>query len=87
MKKSGYKVIFNLYFKFFIAFLILISIFLGIGLYLLNVNISSENSYANWSSWSAYFTSHFYKEISFDKGKPKLTDSAVDELKKYKHKN
>lgn len=84
MKKSGYKVIFNLYFKFFIAFLILISIFLGIGLYLLNVNISSENSYANWSSWPAYFTSHFYKEISFDKGKPKLTDSAIGELKKYK---
>ncbi|RMD01674.1 sensor histidine kinase [Clostridium autoethanogenum] len=84
MKKSGYKVIFNLYFKFFIAFLILISIFSGIGLYLLNVNISSENSYANWSSWPAYFTSHFYKEISFDKGKPKLTDSAVGELKKYK---
>ena len=84
MKKSGYKVIFNLYFKFFIAFLILISIFLGIGLYLLNVNISSENSFVNWSSWPAYFTSHFYKQISFDKGKPKLTDSAVGELKKYK---
>lgn len=84
MKKSGYKIIFNLYFKFFIAFLILISIFMGIELYLLNVNISNENSYANWSSWPGYFTSNFYKKISFEEGKPKLTDSAVSQLKEYK---
>lgn len=84
MKKSGYKIIFNLYFKFFIAFLILISIFIGIVFYLLNVSISSENSYANWSSWPAYFTSNFYEKISFKEGKPKLTDSGISDLKKYK---
>ncbi len=84
MKKSGYKIIFNLYFKFFIGLLILISIFMGIVFYLLNVNISSENNYANWSSWPANFTSNFYKKISFKEGKPKLTDSAISDLKKYK---
>lgn len=84
MKKSGYKIIFNLYFKFFIGLLILISIFMGMQLYLLNVSISSENSYANWSSWPGYFTSNFYKKISFEEGKPKLTDSAVSQLKEYK---
>ncbi|AKA68900.1 sensor histidine kinase [Clostridium scatologenes] len=84
MKKSEYKIIFNLYFKFFIGLLILISIFMGIVLYILNVSISSENSYANWSSWPGYFTSNFYKKISFEEGKPKLTDSAVSQLKEYK---
>ncbi|NMM65928.1 HAMP domain-containing histidine kinase [Clostridium sp. P21] len=84
MKKSGYKIIFNLYFKFFIGLLILISIFMGIVLYILNVNMYNESSYANWSSWPAYFTSNFYKKISFEEGKPKLTDSAVSQLKEYK---
>ncbi|AKN30344.1 histidine kinase [Clostridium carboxidivorans P7] len=84
MKKSGYKIIFNLYFKFFIGLLILISIFMGIVLYILNVNMYSENSYANWSSWPGYFTSNFYKKISFEEGKPRLTDSAVSQLKEYK---
>lgn len=84
MKKTGYKIIFNLYFKFFISILILISIFMGIVLYILNVNMYSENSYANWSSWPGYFTSNFYKKISFEEGKPKLTDSAVSQLKEYK---
>lgn len=84
MKTSGYKIIFNLYSKFFVAFLILVSIFSGIVFYLLNISISSENSYANWSSWPVYFTSNFYKKISFEGGKPKLSDSAMNDLKKYK---
>lgn len=84
MEKSGYKIVFNLYYKFFIAFLILVSIFIGIAFYLLNVSISSENNYANWSSWPVYFTSNFYKKISFEGGKPQLTDSAISDLKKYK---
>lgn len=84
MEKSGYKIVFNLYFKFFVALLILISIFIGIAFYLLNVSISSENSYANWSSWPVYFTSNFYKNINFQDGKPQLTDTAIGELKKYK---
>lgn len=67
MKKFGYKIIFNLYFKFFIGLLILISIFMGIVLYILNVSISSENSYANWSSWPGYFTSNFYKKLALKK--------------------
>lgn len=84
MKKLGYKIVFNLYYKFFIALLILVSIFIGIAFYLLNVSISSENNYANWSSWPVYFTSSFYKKISFECGKPQLTDSAISDLKKYK---
>lgn len=84
MKKSGYKIIFNLYYKFFIVLLILISISVGIEFYLLNVSISSENSYANWSSWPVHFTSNFYKEISFKDDKPQLTASAINDLKKYK---
>ncbi|GAA0125651.1 HAMP domain-containing sensor histidine kinase [Clostridium sp. CTA-19] len=84
MKKSGYKIVFNVYYKFFIVFIVLISIFIGIGFYLLNVSISSENSYANWSSWPVYFTLNFSKKINFKGGKPQLTDLAINELKKYK---
>ncbi|WML33345.1 HAMP domain-containing sensor histidine kinase [Clostridium sp. OS1-26] len=51
---------------------------------MLNVSISSENSYANWSSWPASFTSNFYKKINFQGGKPQLTDEAISDLKKYK---
>ena len=84
MKKSGYKIIFNLYFKFFIAFLILISIFIGISFYLLNVNISNENSNANWASWPANFTSNFSDKIYFKEGKPQLTDEGIRKLEEYK---
>ncbi|MCH5138665.1 HAMP domain-containing histidine kinase [Clostridiaceae bacterium UIB06] len=84
MEKSGYKIVFNLYYKFFIAFLILISIFIGIVFYLLNVSVSSENSYVNWSSWPVHFTSDFSKKIDFQGGKPQLTDTAISDLKKYK---
>jgi signal transduction histidine kinase len=84
MKKSRYKIIFNLYFKFFIAFLILISISVGTVVYLLNVSISSKNSYANWSSWPVQYTVHFSKKINFKDSKPKLTASAIRDLKKLK---
>lgn len=84
MKKSGYKVVINLYYKFFIVLLILILIFIGIVFYLLNVSISSENSYANWSSWPVNFTANFYEKISFEGDKPQLTNAAISDLKKYK---
>lgn len=84
MKKTGYKIVFNLYFKFFIAFFVLISIFNGIVLYLLNINISNENSNANWTSWPAYFTSNFSDKICFEEGKPQLTDEGIRKLEEYK---
>lgn len=84
MKKSGYKIIFNLYSKFFIVLLILIFICAGIWLYLLKLSISNENSYANWSSEPIALTSNFSKKIYFKNGKPQLMDSGIDELKKYK---
>lgn len=80
MKKSGYKRVFNLYFKFFIAFLVCISIFIGMGFYLLNVSINNENSYANWTSWPAYFTSNFSDKIYFQDGRPQLTDEGIMKL-------
>jgi len=84
MKKSGYKIIFNLYSKFFIGFLILIFFCIGIATYLLKVSISNENSYVNWSSQPIPFTSNFSEKIYFKDGKPQLMDSAIGELKKYK---
>lgn len=84
MKKLGYKRVFDLYFKFLIAFLILILIFIGISFYLLNVNINDKNSNANWASWPANFTSNFSDEIYFKEGKPQLTDEGIKKLEEYK---
>ncbi|WP_072988893.1 sensor histidine kinase [Clostridium cavendishii] len=84
MRKAGYKIVFNLYYKFFIVVIILILIFKGIGFYVLNVSISSEDGYANWSSWPVYFTTNFSGKICFQEGKPQLTDSGINDLKKYK---
>lgn len=84
MKKSGYKRVFNLYFKFFIAFLVCISIFIGMAFYLLNVSINNENTYANWTSWPAYFTSNFSDEIYFQDGRPQLTNEGIMKLEEYK---
>ena len=84
MKKSSYKRVFNLYFKFFIAFLVCISIFIGMVFYLLNVSINNKNSYANWTSWPAYFTSNFSDEIYFQDGRPQLTDEGIMKLEEYK---
>jgi signal transduction histidine kinase len=84
MKKIVYKRVFNLYFKFFIAFLILILIFIGISFYLLNVNINDKNSNANWASWPANFTSNFSDKIYFKEGKPQLTDEGIKKLEEYK---
>lgn len=84
MKKSGYKRVVNLYFKFFIAFLVCISIFIGMGFYLLNISINNENSYANWTSWPAYFTSNFSDKIYFQDGRPQLTDEGIMKLEEYK---
>ena len=84
MKKPGYKILFNLYSKFFIAFFILILVCIGIVCYLLKMNISNENSYISWSSDPISFTSNFSKQINFKEGKPQLMDSGIDELTKYK---
>lgn len=83
MKKSGYKTVFNIYFKFFIVFLILILIFIGIDVYLIRIDTGSENSYINWSSQPISFTAKFSSNIYFNDGKPRLKDSGINELKKY----
>lgn len=84
MKKPGYKIVFNLYSKFFIAVLILFFICIGILFFLLKINISNENSYVNWSSEPISLTSNFSKKIYFKDGKPQLMNSAINELNKYK---
>ena len=84
MRKSGYKIIFHLYSIFFIAFLIVIFLCAGVGIYLLKSSISNENSQINWSSWPISFTGDFSKKINFKDGRPQLTASGISELEKYK---
>lgn len=84
MEKYGYKRMFNLYAKFFMVFLFGFLIFNGIVFYLLNISISSENSYINWASWPANFTSNFSDKIYFKEGKPQLTDEGIKKLEEYK---
>lgn len=82
MKELSKKSILNVYFKIFSIIGILIIIFIGICVYILNVRISEKNN-INWSSWPVSFTTNFYKDISFRDGIPKLTDCAVEKLRKY----
>lgn len=81
MKKSSYKIVFNLYSKFFIIFLLFIFICMITVAYLLKISIGNENS---WSSEPISITANFSKEIYFKDGKPQLRDSGIDELKKHK---
>lgn len=83
MKKYVKKNILNIYFKILMIIAILIILFIGICIYILNVRISEENN-INWSSWPVSFTTNFCNEISFNEGIPQLTDSAIEDLKKYK---
>lgn len=84
MKKPSFKIIFNLYSKFFAVFLVLIIICMGIVFYLLRINVNNENDYFNWSTTLISFTSNFSKQITFKDGKPQLTASGINDLKKYK---
>ncbi len=84
MRKSGYKIVFNLYAKFFMVFLFVFIIFNGIAFYLLNISISSKNNYINWASWPVNFTSNFSDKIYFQEGKPQLTDEGIRKLEEYK---
>lgn len=84
MKKLKYGRTVNLYLRLGFIVLAVLAIFIGIGFYVFNVKLSSENSFINWSSWPAYYTSNFDKEISLQNGNVQLTESAVNDLKKYK---
>lgn len=84
MKKSLYKIIFHLYSIFFIAFIILMFIFIGLLSYSLRSSISSTDRLINWSSWPVSYTDSFRKNIEFINGKPELKASGIDELKKYR---
>lgn len=83
MKKSDKKIAFNLSYKLFIGFLVIISIFIGVCVYLSNVNISSKDFSVNWSSWPVNFTLDFAENITFDDGVPSITEHGKDELDKY----
>jgi len=81
MKKLNYKFISRLYSIFFVLFLILICLFVVITAYLLK---SDNGSKASWASWPISFTEKFSDKIIFNDGKPELSASGINELKKYK---
>ena len=84
MNKEKNNIIFNLYIKFFAAFLILLFVFIGLTIYLLKVNVKEGSNYFSWSSAPIQYTSSFSKYIVAASGKPSLTKSGINELNKNK---
>ena len=84
MKKYAEKNLLNIYFKILKIFVVIIALFMGICIYVLNVRINEDNNNINWSSWPVSFTTNFYKEISSNEDGPQLTDAAIEDLSKYK---
>ena len=82
MKERVKNNVLNIYFKIFTIIAVLITLFIGICIYILNVKISKEDT-INWSSWPVSYTINFSKEITFDEGLPHLSDSAIEDLRKY----
>ncbi|OPJ64002.1 sensor histidine kinase [Clostridium oryzae] len=84
MKKSKYNALPHLYSMFLILFLVFAFISSAIVIYLMNSSVGKSSSDVTWSSYPISFTNNFSKNISFVNGKPQLSISGKDELKKHK---